>query len=605
MRQKLIFVVLLWIDIGIILGTPYLALGLRFEDVIPEYWMNVYYANTMAMLIVYLSVFWLLRLYTRLWQYASLNELFAIVTAVILSSGLLVGSALIGIVPWLPKSVYLLNCLLGIFFVSSSRLGLRIYYYFRTAQYKRSGTPTLIVGAGDAGVMLARELSQRYYESKKLIGFIDDDKSKLGHRLVGAKVLGRRNDLGEIIKKFDINEVIIAMPSAGGNIIREVMNTCQQYKCVVKTLPGLYELIDGDITVNQLRTISVEDLLRREPVKLDMEAIEQYLKGKHILVTGAGGSIGSEICRQVAKMRPKRLVLLGKGENSIYEIRQELVGYFPEVELIPVIADVRDKKRLKQVFEQVQPQVVFHAAAHKHVPLMEVQPVEAVRNNVFGTKAVAEIADELGVESFIMISTDKAVNPSSVMGATKRVAELIIQEYSQRSKTIFAAVRFGNVLGSRGSVLPLFRKQIASGGPVTVTDPEMKRYFMTIPEASQLVLQAGAQAIGGEVFVLDMGEPVKIVDLAKDVIRLSGLEPEKDISISFCGLRPGEKLFEELLTAEEGTESTRHEKIFVANIKCVNKARLDSMLEELKIQVESDKIISLLKDIVPTYQPNH
>ena len=595
MRQKLIFFVLIFVDIITIMISLYLSLFIRFEGTVPMEWMSSYYNNIIIAIGLYLASFWFFRLYTRIWQYAGVNELVAITLSGVVGACLFYAGAWSGIVPWLPKSVYFINCILVVFLTCGSRLGLRLYYYFRTAQYRKTGNPTLIVGAGDAGVMLARELSQRYYESKRLVGFVDDDKNKIGHRLVGTKVLGDRNDLGKIIKKFDVGEVIIAMPSAGGNVIREVMNACMQYGCEVKTLPGLYELIDGAIKVSQLRTISVEDLLRREPVELDMVAIQQFLKGKHVLVTGAGGSIGSEICRQVAKMKPNRLVLLGKGENSIYEIRQELALTFPEVELVPIIADVRDKKRLEQVFQEVQPQVVFHAAAHKHVPLMEVQPVEAVKNNVFGTKAVAEIADEAGVESFIMISTDKAVNPSSVMGATKRVAELIIQEYSQKSKTIFAAVRFGNVLGSRGSVLPLFRKQIINGGPVTVTDPEMKRYFMTIPEASQLVLQAGAQATGGEVFVLDMGEPVKIVDLAKDVIRLSGLEPEKDISISFCGLRPGEKLFEELLTAEEGTQSTRHEKIFVANIKGVNKASLDSMLDELKVQVEPDKIIELLK----------
>ena len=364
------------------------------------------------------------------------------------------------------------------------------------------------------------------------------------------------------------------------------------------------EIINGNASVSKLREVQIEDLLGRKPVKLDNTAVSAYIKDKIVLVTGAGGSIGSEICRQVAKMQPAKMLLLGKGENSIYEIHQELLSTYPELEKVPIIADVRDRQRISEIMDQYQPQVVFHAAAHKHVPLMEYQPIESVKNNVLGTKTVAEEASAHNVETFVMISTDKAVNPTSVMGCTKRVAEMYVQSMNAVSDTRFVAVRFGNVLGSRGSVIPLFKKQIAKGGPVTVTHPDMKRYFMTIPEASQLVLQAGAMAKGGEVFVLDMGEPVKICNLAKDLISLSGLTPGVDIEIKYTGLRPGEKLFEELLSAEDGTDTTGHEKIFTARIKEVDKAQMDKNVEYLLSRTKDEDVVEALKKVVPTYTPN-
>ena len=394
------------------------------------------------------------------------------------------------------------------------------------------------------------------------------------------------------------------MPSVKGKEIKAIISICKETNCKLTILPGLYEIIEGKVSISQLRPVDIEDLLGRDPVKLDTTAVKEYLAGKIVLITGAGGSIGSEIVRQVAKMQPKKLLLLGKGENSIYEITQELKINCPEVKTVPIIADIRDKERIKAIMDYFKPQVVFHAAAHKHVPLMEYQPAEAVRNNILGTKVVADEAAAHNVETFVMISTDKAVNPTSVMGCTKRVAEMYVQSMNKNSGTRFVAVRFGNVLGSRGSVIPLFKKQIAKGGPVTVTHPDMKRYFMTIPEASQLVLQAGAMAKGGEVFVLDMGEPVRIYDLAKDLITLSGLIPDKDIEIKITGLRPGEKLFEELLSAEDGTEKTTHKKIFTARIKEIDKTGLDKEISKILEITDGEKVVAALQKIVPTYTPN-
>ncbi|MBP2644014.1 MAG: pglF 1, partial [Firmicutes bacterium] len=465
----------------------------------------------------------------------------------------------------------------------------------------RGRTKVLIVGAGDAGAMLARELYQRYYNTKELIGFVDDDPYKQNKILFGVRVLGACQNVSALSKKYAIDEIIIAMPSVEGLTIRKIIKECQTTACSIKTVPGLFELLDGKITVQQLRNVELEDLLRRDPVSLDMPQIIKQLANKRVLVTGAGGSIGSELCRQIAKMKPASLYLVGKGENSIYEIERELKNKYPQLSIEPIIADVRDQQRINSLFSRIKPQIVFHAAAHKHVPLMERQPEEAVRNNIFGTQVVAEATDRCNGEIFILISTDKAVNPTSVMGATKRVAEMIIQNLNKVSATKYAAVRFGNVLGSRGSVVPLFKKQIAAGGPLTITHPEMKRYFMTIPEASQLVLQAGAMAKGGEVFVLDMGQPIKIVDMACDLIKLSGLVPYKDIEINFTGIRPGEKLFEELLTAEEGTNATQHSKIWNANLKEVDEAKLYKGLIDMKQAGRQQEIINLLASLVPTY----
>lgn len=546
-------------------------------------------------------------MYSRVWRYAGSSELLAIV-----------GANFAGAICWfifsvlveavLPRSIYILTALVLTFFVGGTRLSLRVYSYLTSKpqyiQRTQKLNKVLVIGAGDAGAMLAREIERYHSGKRKIIGFIDDDRDKQGKTMFGIRVLGSRYDIEQVVADTDANEIIIAMPSVKGKEIKEIIDVCKNTNCKLTILPGVYEIIEGTVSVNQLRPVEVEDLLGRDPVKLDTKNVSAYITGKVVLITGAGGSIGSEICRQVAKMQPQKMLLLGKGENSIYEISQELSIEYPQIRKVSIIADVRDEERINGIMDYFHPNVVFHAAAHKHVPLMEYQPMEAVRNNVLGTKVVAEAASKNGVETFVMISTDKAVNPTSVMGCTKRVAEMFVQSMNSISETRFAAVRFGNVLGSRGSVIPLFKKQIAKGGPVTVTHPDMKRYFMTIPEASQLVLQAGAMAEGGEVFVLDMGEPVKIYDLARDMITLSGMIPEVDIEIKFTGLRPGEKLFEELLSAEDGTEATQHKKIFTAMIKCVDKTKLDFQIRRLLEQTTGDNVVEVLKETVPTYRPN-
>lgn len=603
MQRILSLGALVLIDIAVVAITPMLALAIRFEDVGSVGLYSQLICPILPVIILCrLIAFYGFGFYHRLWRYASINELIAIAGAVTLSSIMIaVYTSFIG--PGIPRSIHFISCVATIILIGLSRLCIRVVIPLRNK--KREGekdiSNVLIVGAGDAGAMITREIKQRYYNSKKIVGFIDDDPFKHNQMIFGIKILGGRLDIRQIVKKHQVDEIIIAMPSAGGCIVREILSECKNTDCVVKTLPGIYEMIDGKVTVQQLRDIDVEDLLKRDPVRLDLGQIARYINGKRVLVTGAGGSIGSELCRQIAKLSPSRLCLLGKGENSIYEIDRELRLNFPHLDIRAIIADIRDYERIDEIFCDNIPQVVFHAAAHKHVPLMELQPKEAVRNNIFGTKTIAEAADRFGAEVFVMVSTDKAVNPSSVMGATKRMAELVIQSINHTSATKFVAVRFGNVLGSRGSVIPLFKKQIAAGGPLTVTHPDMKRYFMTIPEAVQLILQAGSMARGGEVFVLDMGEPVKIVDLAHDLIELSGLIPNEDIEIEYTGIRPGEKLFEELLTAEEGTNATKHEKIFVANIKSVDEIQFRQEITALQQAIHDDEVMHIIGKMVPLY----
>jgi FlaA1/EpsC-like NDP-sugar epimerase len=511
-------------------------------------------------------------MYQRLWQYSSVRDLIVVTSAV--SSSYLASMAMVMIssrFSW-SRGAALISYMVALGFVGASRLHMRLRAEFanhKAANGKANGTDSsgctvLIVGAGSAGAMVAKELGSHPEMGRRAVGFVDDAPEKIGSVLLGLPVLGTRCQIGEVVRDHKVKEVIIAMPSAPGKVIRATLDACKDLKVTIKTLPGVYELVDGKVSVKQLRDIQIEDLLGREPVDLDLDQIGAYLAGQTVLVTGAGGSIGSEICRQITRFKPKSIILLGHGENSIFEIEQELSRRHSGQHAVAVIADVRDEHRIDRVFEEYKPEVVFHAAAHKHVPLMEANPEEALTNNVFGTRNVARAADKHGAKRFVMISTDKAVNPVSVMGMSKRVAEMVVQSIGAASRTKFMAVRFGNVLGSRGSVVPMFRKQIAEGGPVTVTHPDMTRYFMTIPEAVQLVIQAGAMGQGGEIFVLDMGEPVKITRLAEEIIRLSGMEPGKDIEIVYTGVRPGEKLFEEILTTEEVAASTRHRKIFVA-----------------------------------------
>jgi FlaA1/EpsC-like NDP-sugar epimerase len=580
--------------------TPLFAVWLRFDGAPEPRFIEMVLGQLPFIVGIRLIFFVLFGLYRRLWRYASIPELSAILGAV--SAGTvtnLVLSILAG--ERLPMSVVMLVWLLNVILVGASRCGLRVLHFLRYG-YRNGASNVLIVGAGDAGAIIARELAGAYQGQKKLIGFVDDDPAKYKQQLFGAKVLGNRSAIRSLVETQKVNEIIIALPSAGGGVIREIVQKCKGLSCQVRTVPGIYEVIDGRVKVSELRQVDVTDLLRRDPVQLDMAGLGAFLQGKRVLVTGAGGSIGSELCRQIARAHPERLLCLGRGENSIFDISNELREKYPELKQEAIIANVQDEDRLRTIFEQWRPQVVFHAAAHKHVPLMEAQPVEAVRNNIFGTQNVAEMADRFGAEAFVLISTDKAVNPTSVMGTTKRVAELVVQRIAETSATRYSAVRFGNVLGSRGSVIPTFRHQIAAGGPVTVTDPEMKRYFMTIPEAVQLVLQTAVMARGGEVFVLDMGEPVKILDLACDLIELSGLKPYDDIPIQFTGLRPGEKLFEELLTAEEGTTATHHEKIFTAKItRRVDGREFARELERLREEENPEIIRRCLQRLVPTY----
>ncbi len=608
MRHLLLPLFLGSLDIISAIIAALVSIYLRFDgNLIPQNYLSMLVGQLPFFVMITIVSFFLFKLYSRVWRYAGSSELLAIV-----------GANFAGAICWfifsvlveavLPRSIYILTALVLTFFVGGTRLSLRVYSYLTSKpqyiQRTQKLNKVLVIGAGDAGAMLAREIERYHSGKRKIIGFIDDDRDKQGKTMFGIRVLGSRYDIEQVVADTDANEIIIAMPSVKGKEIKEIIDVCKNTNCKLTILPGVYEIIEGTVSVNQLRPVEVEDLLGRDPVKLDTKNVSAYITGKVVLITGAGGSIGSEICRQVAKMQPQKMLLLGKGENSIYEISQELSIEYPQIRKVSIIADVRDEERINGIMDYFHPNVVFHAAAHKHVPLMEYQPMEAVRNNVLGTKVVAEAASKNGVETFVMISTDKAVNPTSVMGCTKRVAEMFVQSMNSISETRFAAVRFGNVLGSRGSVIPLFKKQIAKGGPVTVTHPDMKRYFMTIPEASQLVLQAGAMAEGGEVFVLDMGEPVKIYDLARDMITLSGMIPEVDIEIKFTGLRPGEKLFEELLSAEDGTEATQHKKIFTAMIKCVDKTKLDFQIRRLLEQTTGDNVVEVLKETVPTYRPN-
>ena len=586
-----------------------LALWLRFDGRIPAQYIISYQTVALLFTLVWLASFYVFGLYARMWQYASINDLLSIVGAV--TAGIFVNISLAyfymqgGKFP-LPRTVFIIAWLLIVAFVGGLRFSRRLIakrggYYPRL----RAGRPVLIVGAGDAGAAVARELNNQNSHHLMPVGFVDDDPAKQKMHLFGLPVLGTRQDIPALVEKYAIEEIIIAMPSVPGRVIREIVEICRPTGVKLQILPGIYELINGKVTVNQIRNVEVEDLLGREPVKVNLEEMAGYLAGRVALVTGAGGSIGSELCRQIARFGPKKLVLLGHGENSIYNIHQELSARYPELDLVPAIVDVRDAPAVRRVFQVHQPDAVFHAAAHKHVPLMEENALEAVKNNVLGTLCVARAAREYNAHTFVLISTDKAVNPVSIMGATKRVAEMIVQEMAGQGKTRFVAVRFGNVLGSRGSVLPLFKKQIAGGGPVTVTHPEMTRYFMTIPEAVQLVIQAGAMARGGEIFVLDMGEPVKIVELAETMIRLSGFEPGEDIEIVYTGLRPGEKLSEELFAGTEKVDATRHERIFVARPETVNPGKLDRFLNMISNPAwipDERELVNALRSVVPEFR---
>jgi len=576
-------------------------------------------------LIIYLSGFFLLfavvfRLYKRIWRYLSIGDLFLI--AEVVTGGVFVTVLCLNWVKGIafPRTIVALTWFFSLALVGGSRLVWRLYCE-RKGALNRGQERILIVGAGDAGEIISREIIRRP-DLGKLVGFVDDDKEKVGKRIHNVKVLGNIEGINDILEKEQVSTVIIAIPTASGKQIKRIVNNIRNKEVKIKTLPGLYELVDGKVSVSRIREVMIEDLLGRESVDLNLEEISGYLEGKRVMVTGGGGSIGGELARQICRFRPRSLILLDHSENGLFHINLELEGKWSEVEIDLVVADIRDREKMERIFGKYRPEVVFHAAAHKHVPMMEYHPDEAVMNNIIGTKNVAELAERCGAERVVMISTDKAINPTSVMGATKRVAEMVVKDLGSRkaeaeermgegkNKTKFVAVRFGNVLESNGSVVPMFKQQIAEGGPITVTDREVKRYFMTLPEASQLVIQAGALGRGGEVFVLDMGEPIKVLDLAKELIRLSGLEIDEDIEIKIVGLRPGEKLFEELLTEEERSGvlgNSGHKKIFIANVEEVDGEKLGEDIKELERlakEMDSEGIVRKLQEVVPSYKPN-
>ncbi|QPC47659.1 polysaccharide biosynthesis protein [Mangrovibacillus cuniculi] len=551
---------LIFLDSAIVLFSIYIGyfILMPYYSSLP---IGTLFLSSAVLLISHHIFAFLYRLYQRAWEYASVNELLAIVVAVsysIVATGI-VQAIFMGTVY---TRVLVITWMLHMILIGGSRFSWRVIRdSYRPKQEDKERA--LIVGAGAAGTMLVRQMLRSNESDMKVVAFVDDDRNKQRLDVLGVPVKGRIEDIPALVNELEIDRVIIAIPSMGKQQVQKVYEQCSKTTAKTQIMPMIEDIVSGKVSINNFREVQVEDLLGRDPIELDIKSIEKNVSGQTVLVTGAGGSIGSEICRQVCRFTPTRLVLVGHGENSIYLIDQELQrAYGDQIEIVPVIADVQDHDRMMDVMSTFRPNVVYHAAAHKHVPLMEFNPREAVKNNVFGTRNVAEAADAFGVDTFVLVSTDKAVNPTNVMGSTKRIAEMVIQSLDKKSKTKFVAVRFGNVLGSRGSVVPLFKKQIQAGGPVTVTHPEMTRYFMTIPEASRLVLQAGALARGGEVFVLDMGEPVKIVDLARNLIRLSGYT-EEEIDIEFLGIRPGEKMFEELLGEKEVHPEPVFPKIFI------------------------------------------
>jgi len=571
-----------------------------------------------AALLVRPVVYYLFGLYRFWWRYASVSELFTIVEAVT------VGSVILAILMFgflapqahgvrvFSRSVILLEWMLNVLSIGATRFVMRLIQT-RIRTYQGNGTRpakarrTLIMGAGDAGALIVREMQNNPALGYIPIGFLDDAQSKQHARIYGVPVLGTRRDIPRLAREKHADTVVIAMPTAPGPVIREVRAICEQCQIETRTMPGLYELLNGSVSVSQIRKVQIEDLLRREPVRTDLAAVEGYIAGAVVLVTGAGGSIGSELCRQIIARRPKQVLLLGHGENSIFNIWIELSKRAPQVSLVPLIADIRDAERIERLLLQYRPQVIFHAAAHKHVPLMEGNAEEAFTTNVQGTANLLRAAEKAGAARFVLISSDKAVNPVNIMGASKRLAEMLVQHAAQRTGRSYVAVRFGNVLGSRGSVVPLFERQIAAGGPVTVTHPDMTRYFMTIPEAVQLVLQAAALGAGGEVFVLDMGEQVRILDLARDLISLSGLTPGEDIEIVFTGSRPGEKLYEELFGEGEAPLPTAHDKVFTTHSPSIPDERqlvvgVDLVLNAAR-RNDSEALCAALRGLIPSYCP--
>ncbi len=600
-------------DVISIVASAFLGLLFRFEfqvSEIPAIYLHPVEKFLPINLVLSLVLFYAFRLYSSLWAYAGEAELFHIVLSSI-ASGVV---NLIGLQFFktagevaVPKSYYFFYVFLLICFLFVSRFS---YRFLRGLKHKRNNKDNditvMVIGAGEAANAIIKEIVNSYFSTMKIACIIDDDPGKKGKYIQGIKVVGDRNQIISYAEKYDVDEIIIAMPSVSPSTMKEILDICKETSCKLRSLPGMYQLVNGEVNISKLKDVEVEDLLGRDPIQVDLDSILGYVKDQTILVTGGGGSIGSELCRQIANHAPKRLIIVDIYENSAYDIQQELKLSHPELDLLVLIASVRNTARMNSIFATYKPDIVYHAAAHKHVPLMEDSPHEAIKNNVFGTYKVARAAGENHVKRFVMISTDKAVNPTNIMGASKRICEMIVQTFDKHYDTEFVAVRFGNVLGSNGSVIPLFKKQIAEGGPVTVTHPDIIRYFMTIPEAVSLVLQAGAYAKGGEIFVLDMGEPVKILDLAQNLIKLSGYKVGEDIKIEFTGLRPGEKLYEELLMDEEGMQDTENKLIHIGKPIELDEDTFKIQLEELDAasKDETSDIRDLVKKLVPTYHPN-
>lgn len=599
---------LIW-DICVIQISSVLALLVRFDFMvgnIPEEYLQNVLSYSLPGTVLTILIFTFCRLYSTMWGSASIREAVMIVVACLVSFfGQVAGMVLLEY--HMPRSYYVLWLLFMTISMGAGRFSYRILCIMmnRLANKQSRGTKkrVMIVGAGQGGTLLIKELKNSNKSTAEPVCVIDDDVNKTGRFVNGVPVKGTRKDIVGLAEKLEIDEIYIAMPSAMPCEIRDILETCQQTKCKMKILPGLYQLANGDVSVAKLRKVKIEDLLGREPVQVDLDEIMGYIKDKTVLVTGGGGSIGSELCRQLADHGVGRLIIFDMYENNAYDIQQELKRSHPELNLEVLIGSVRNTNRLDYLFRTYRPDVVYHAAAHKHVPLMEDSPNEAIKNNVIGTYKTAKAAIRYGVKRFILISTDKAVNPTNIMGASKRLCEMVIQMCNRKGDTDFAAVRFGNVLGSNGSVIPLFKKQIEEGGPVTVTHKDIIRYFMTIPEAVSLVLQAGAYAKGGEIFVLNMGKPVKILDMAEKLIRLSGYEPYEDIKIEFTGLRPGEKLYEELLMDEEGLGATKNDRIFIGKPIEMDYVEFEEGLWELDEAVwrETGDIRSMVKRLVPGY----
>lgn len=597
------------LDMICVIVSSVLALGTRFEFdflAIPPEFRSVLRTYEVYFMLLTLLVFWVFRIYHSLWEYAGMEEAVNVIVACVVSQ--LANMALImytGV--YLPRSYYVLSTVYLVMLVGASRF----FYRFLRMKRRRGRVVwkrrkrVMVIGAGEAGRALIIELQNSMELDAKVCCVIDDNARKVGKYILGIPVAGNRNAITKCVSRYGIQQIIVAIPSASAKEISEILDICKETECELKIVPGIYQLVNGEVKASKLRPVSIDDLLGRDEICVNLDEIMDYVSGKVIMVTGGGGSIGSELCRQIAEHQPKQLVILDIYENNAYDIQQELRRRHPELNLIVLIGSVRDEHRLDAIFQEYRPEIVYHAAAHKHVPLMEDSPNEAIKNNVLGTYKVVEMADKWKVKKFVQISTDKAVNPTNIMGASKRICEMIIQTFNKQSETEYVAVRFGNVLGSNGSVIPLFKKQIEEGGPVTVTHPDIIRYFMTIPEAVSLVLQAGAYAKGGEIFVLDMGEPVKILDLAKNMIRLSGFKLDKDISIEFTGLRPGEKLYEELLMDEEGMTETPNKLIHIGHPIDVNERKLFQAMKVMEEAAESetDDMRMIVESIVPTYHP--